>query len=437
MAIYEVEDPKSGAIYEIEAEQLPSAQNLTELISAYQITEPKDQKTSTPSFFGGGKSRRGSGGGADIPLNPIYEQLDVEQNPVLGTVQDVAGQAGIGSAQGLTGRAFGALLKKGGESLPEPATTAGKVARVGTEVVGSVAGLTGKAALMAGKYVAGKTASKIAQFGAAGVAGGFTITPESETGDMVQFGQRLKNGLISGTIGAGIGVAYRTGQIIKNVAAQSKFADSVKAEFQHVMNQANAKFGGTIDKLTSLYPSKRVDLTDAVKNAQDMLDDSPGLRTTIKKFPKLKAIFEDPSKAKNLTLKDAQDLKNSIKYVTQPRPEDLPINDLRNAISKAQVDTFPQFDKTLGEYKQVAEDYDLISKMLQDGKIIGAVKKGFGDAQVKDAVTRTFGKEMVAEMGGVKNAANVGKAAWKLGKFYVMYRFFRGALGRAAGGPER
>lgn len=429
MAIFEIEDPSTGEIYEIESPNLPSSQALKNILNAVS-GRPAEE---TPSSFFGGGATRGSGASATIPFDPIFEQLSIEQFPILGTTQDILGQVGIGTIQGLTGGAAQAFLKKGGQEFPEPVTTAGKVARGAAGIAGTVAGVVGGAGLKAAQFVGKSTASLVAKGAAAGFAGGLAITPDSDTGEMLQVGKRLTNALIGGVLGGGLGAAVRGLSTTKNLIFQTKFADKVIQEYNHVMNQASIKFGDAINRLGQLFPKQRVDLSKAVTAAKETLDDSPGLRTTIKRFPKLKEIFDSPNKAKNLTLKEAQEIKNSIKYVKAPRPEDLPINDLKNAMTKAQIDAFPQFKDQLSEYTRIAKDYDLLNNMVKDGKIIGAVKKGFGDAQVKDAVIRTFGKETVAEMGGIKNATSVAKGAWRLGKLYILWRVFRGSFSGSGG----
>lgn len=149
-----------------------------------------------------------SGSWESEKLKPLYEQMDIKQNPIYATAQDVGGQFGTAFVNQLGYNLPKQLLKEQGISLPEPATKLGKLA----EIAGGVGGVIGSpitravggSMKLASKVpgLLGKTLLRPSVVG--GAVGSAAYTPESETGAILSLPERGKQALLgAGLMGAG------------------------------------------------------------------------------------------------------------------------------------------------------------------------------------------------------------------------------------------
>jgi hypothetical protein len=200
---------------------------------------------------------------------PLYEQLDIKEHPVLGTAQDIAGQAGTAFINQFGYNLPKQILKGQNINLPEPVTPLGKAAEIvggGVGIIGSPItrgiGLGAKLLSKAPKMLT-KTVLRPSVVGSATASA--LYTPETEKGTLKEITAPIERGkqalLGAGLVVGGIGAKKALVKPIKDVIDYSiskAIRPSVKAlkkssqEFQNYYNKARDAVISIIDNKNNL-----------------------------------------------------------------------------------------------------------------------------------------------------------------------------------------
>ncbi len=419
--------------------------------------DDKPQQDGVPLFQ---PKKPSMGGGADFPLERVYKQLPIENYPVAGRIQDVLAQAGVGSAQGLTGGMAEEYLQQGGQTFGKPVTRAGKIVRPIATVAGAIAGVPGKAYGLGSKLIsqipklATKKVIPTALRTAAGT--GLAYATETEPGKgYVQAEERGKKlavgagtGLVLGAIGGKVRNIWRNA---KNIKDPTKLAKKVRGEFGSIKREAGKKFGADLERLTNQFPEQKINISDAVKSLQTEITENPAIRSAINRSPALKEVFDNPEMANYINLRQAQDIINQLKSRLplsklagqNVRPTDIPLFDLIDDIKLAQLDAFPQMAKARAEYGEVIGKYKVIKNKFKGGSLINNLKKNWNDPEVKKIVDSMLPPDMIQEMGGYESASSLLKKlgiigqglAWTTGAGIAGYGVYK-IIGKGGGGRQ-
>ena len=133
-------------------------------------------------------------------------------------------------------------------------------------------------------------------------------------------------------------------------------------------------FGRAINRLMTENPTARIDLSNVVTRLGqqiDTLDDAlvPQLKSAINKNPKLKAVVENSELSKNLTLAEAQELKNAITSTVKPiikrstkgqtTTNETVVLDILDSFDDTIAAKFPQMREVRKAYRQGRDDFNL------------------------------------------------------------------------------
>jgi hypothetical protein len=245
--------------------------------------------------------------------------------------------------------------------------------------------------------------------------GAASVTPETETGEIAQVGRRLLQGVIAAPFGFMGGLSKRFAEV-RGTKLAAKFADDTASAANKVYKVAQTKFDDAMANLSRLKPDARVNLRSIVDDFANLSDDAKKLVVkNIKNSGDTKAanqfiaLINKPQLAEKMTLKQSQAFKNMLQYVDDPNLAEIAVNRIRGKIVKAQLEKFPQFKNDLNNYAKFMDDFDLLSNLREESKVLPTVlgqgEKALGNPVVRRAFNRIFPKGVKTEVGSYRNAA--------------------------------
>lgn len=180
-----------------------------------------------------------------------------------------------------------------------------------------------------------------------------------------------------------IGVA---GKIIPEAGREKFFKKALQAV--NIGKKAMSRnFGRAINKMASENPNVKVDMSGVMSKLSNQingLDDSiiPQFKTASRNNPKLAGVLENPALAKDLTIKEAIELKNMITSSTnsitnkamkgKTTPNERIVFDMLDDIDDAISSKFPQMREIRKIYSEAKKDFDLTRPLVEGGKAVEA-----------------------------------------------------------------
>jgi hypothetical protein len=296
----------------------------------------------------------------------------------------------------------------------------GKTTMAG-KILGSLYSPASKIGEMVGSVVKG--AKAIPSMARAGVQGGTTgfVAPPMD-GNFEDLKARGKQAVAGALVGIGIAGLQSAASTVQSVVDPTKNARRlrfIRNRFSKIKRGAVNKFGADLDDLVATNPDNKMSLRDLVDdiNSKDQGYTDETIRL-LKRSPKMKQLLEDPKLANELSVKDAQEIINSMndKVPANIRYKDLDFLDVQTSVKAAQLDAFPEMEAVRKAYSEVITPYNQVKSQFRFNRLQKAIVNDFGGSEGKDAVLTLFSKDpkSLKAMGGVKGATNSLKLLKKL-----------------------
>jgi len=250
------------------------------------------------------------------------------------------------------------------------------------------------------------------------------------------------------------GTAPKVGEKITRAAAQQiaksdsalakasykviEFAQEVRGDYFKQRTMAGKAFEESIENLSKANPDRKVNLRPAIESlgieveeGGQLTSKSPKLLADIKsalsksKNKVLDTVLRDPVAAENLTLEQAQQVKNSINKIpsfaakqkqgkfAQFTDTDGSLIEFIGDIRDAQLSAFPEFADTLDNYRQVMSRFTALKPKFKEGRLINNLFKGFGDPEIEKMAGELLSKDVYGKIKAVRGV----KTAQKIAKF--------------------
>lgn len=217
-----------------------------------------------------------------------------------------------------------------------------------------------------------------------------------------------------------------TQQAVKDaVTNKTGFLDDVRSAFYDAKGKAVDKYGEGLEKLATDNPDKVVSLRPVVDQLSAEMAYEPKLRNAINRVPYLKQIFDNPSLADKVGIKEAQSLVNDLQSKVSTgklkgvgvRPDDIPLLDAIHDIKGQMLEAFPDIKDLRKDYGELINNFNLVRNKLKPGNLQKAVKENFGDIEIQNAAKKVLdgSPEIIDRM-----------------KNYNLLRKFGGYLGKAS-----
>ena len=261
-----------------------------------------------------------------------------------------------------------------------------------------------------------------------------SVFPEAATPEGESLGRQL--GFVSG-FSTGIPIAGRGASAVK-AGAKSKlsksafgkatseapeFAKGVRDQFFKAQRAIGEKFEKQISSIEKANPNAKVSLREPVERLIAEQIENPklasGIKSAIRKSGDnlLSSIIENPDLADNLTLSQAQALKQSIKKIpglsrklsqgkfAQFDDTDIPLLDFLDDIRSSELESFPELKNAFKEFSQQRAKFDLVKNKFKQGALTSNIRRGFGDPEIEKAVSEILPERTLSDI------KNVGRAS--------------------------
>jgi len=214
---------------------------------------------------------------------------------------------------------------------------------------------------------------------------------------------------------------------IKNVKDPVQFSKTVRKTFFDVKRKVGDEFEKGITTLSKANPEKRIDLSAEVQYLKDAIDDTvnnPGLGSQVKstirsirnpeKAKVIQGMIENPMNAKDLTLAQAQEIKNMIQQApaiatklkqgkfADWKPGDLELLDLIDDIKLAQSEVFPEMAQVRKPYAEFMNNYKNVKNMFKPGALLNKMRSGFGDEEIQSMVKAILPQDTLKAIRGFR-----------------------------------
>lgn len=353
---------------------------------------------------------------------------------------------------------------RGYEYPSEAQTLAGNILSKGAGVVGGLLNPLGRLGLGAAR--APLNFGNLLKLAGAGAASGFAYSPSENFGDIKQ---RTEQAKVGGALGAAfpavssviskIPVFFRNlASNIKNVKNPVAFSQRVRQELFKAKGDVGKAVERGISKAAENNPGQRIDLSDSFQNISEAMKDSsnnPGLSSAIKgivrkiKNPEqsklLQSLIDDPVKAKELTLKQAQDIKVAVRnspVISSKLKQgkfanwttgDLELLDLLDNIRVQQIEAFPSLSKVFKPYAEYMGNYNQVKGMFKPSQLLDKLRKGFGNEEIESMIKAVLPNETYSSIQGFRNTGRAVKVGAGLAGIATAEELIRRGLNTATG----
>lgn len=169
--------------------------------------------------------------------------------------------------------------------------------------------------------------------------------------------------------------------------ARAKFFNKALQAVNVGKKTLTREWGRAVNALVEAHPNQRINLSSQMKAISENiagLDESiiPQLKTALRKNPKLAKAVSDPNEAVNLTLTEAQNLKNAIKESLntvikksvkgQTTPNERMVFDLLDDIDWQTTKQFPEMITIRQAYSEGRKAFDMARPLVEPGKAVEA-----------------------------------------------------------------
>jgi len=431
----------------------PGQQPLDALTKAATLGQSEALKQ-IPGLIGEAGRPAVVGGGV---LKPVRELSPEEQElkPVFTGRYPALHDIGVGSAEFINQQLGGIpnnLLKKAGFIVPEPLTLGGQALRETTFGAGVALGLPVKAslklsqAMFRGKGVF-KLFTKLPTSIKAGITGfmaEFARAQDEKSGDIIQLKSRAIRGTIAGALAtaAAFGTKFianrmRNATLRKNPIPLAREVRSAAWSGKRNMSE---NFGKVLDEIQEFTPGARTDISNSLTKQVDlgMLDDTfPPAKKFIGILKRTKIpgkqltlydLAQNPELAKNLTIRETQQIVNSLGSKlpkgklagSSVRPDDGIILDFIDDIRSDQLAAFPRLADLRASYAESITEWDSIKNLIigpgsrksllpaiTSGRLTGKSTKFVGSREIQQSIRSFLPSSLIDKMGSFANSVRL------------------------------
>lgn len=348
--------------------------------------------------------------------HPVLSKIAQTGQDALSVPADFVNQFGLNYPR--------AALNKVGIEYPEAQDptlrTAQKVGGVAGALVGG-----GKFAKAIGLMKPGMKAGEVAlKSGVAGAAYADTEKPLDLQQKALQAGAgALTGGLLKAAQGAKASIDTAT-------KGAPSFLRKVRGAVTARKAQAVEEFGAQLDDLATKNPETRVSIANSLDKLRMeitggqmgdvVIPPNPKIASIVNRSPTLKAYFNNPEAANNVSLRESQaiinELRNKLPAMKKAglnvTSDDIPLFDLIDDIRGNQLDAFPEMEGVKQAYGQVLSKYNLIKNRIREGSFKRNLMNNFGDSpESKQAFEGLLTSDILKEVKNFKNTNKLLKAA--------------------------
>lgn len=197
-----------------------------------------------------------------------------------------------------------------------------------------------------------------------------------------------------------------------------EYAQKVRGDMYAMREELGKELSNKVTELSKANPDKTIDLSDQLMTLKFGIADkenNPGLAgdiaRTIRKIKnpevasKLQALIDDPSAAKKLSLRDAEDIKQAISQGVkfQDRtPGDLEMKDLLDEIKLAQAEQFPELKSVRKPYADYMDAYRNVKGKFKPNQLLGKIEGNFGNAEIEQMARKVLPPETLKEIDSIR-----------------------------------
>jgi hypothetical protein len=232
-----------------------------------------------------------------------------------------------------------------------------------------------------------------------------------------------------GSIGSGVANMPK----VFNITKGANFAQEIRGAYTQAHTEAVNKFGIELDTLAKNSPKARVDLSEVIMNLKTDPDVSSKTLSTLKKIPEIAKIWDSPTAAAKVPLKNTQNIINYIqtKVPREIKASNYDLMDTLNNIRGKQLDAFPELSGARAEYAKFIEPYKNVKQYFKFNRILGAMRDKFGGAEGMKAVESILPKSAIKKIGGYRAAAKMAEIPGDIPLIGKFFKSMGGALGVA------
>ena len=226
----------------------------------------------------------------------------------------------------------------------------------------------------------------------------------------------------------GRGVLQRINQSFKNIKNPIDFAKKVRTNLFQTKRGVGDVFEEGIKTLSEANPTKTIDLSDQiyqVKGAIADVENNPGLASEVnsvirriknpQKASFVQTLIDDPENARNLTLAQVQDIKNTIQQAPSIATKlkqgkfadwkagDLELLDLVDEIKLAQSELFPEEMALIRKpYAEYMSAYREVKNYFKPKVLLDRMRTGFGNEEIEQMVKVVLPKDIYKQIKGFR-----------------------------------
>jgi hypothetical protein len=209
-----------------------------------------------------------------------------------------------------------------------------------------------------------------------------------------------------------------------------EFDSKVRGELFGARVKAGNAFDESMKALEKADPNGRVNLRPALEGLGIEIDEegkvvgaNPKLMADLKTVFKrsgnkvLENVMSNPDLAENLTLRESQEIIKSIKKIpslaqklnqgkfAQFSDTDIPVLQFIEDIRDSQLSAFPEFEKTLGAYRETMHKFRTVKPYFKESNLIKNITSNFQEKPViKKFVSDLLPSNVVKDMDNVRSA---------------------------------
>ncbi len=215
---------------------------------------------------------------------------------------------------------------------------------------------------------------------------------------------------------------------ITNTPLRARFVDSIRSALLQSKKLAGETFGSKIDTLVAKFPDKTVDVSGIVGEVQQRSMNNPAFKALVLRGVRndqesalMQSILNQPETATNLSLKDAQSVKQVFGRVlkqkfNQVSPEftdaHLDALDIWHELRAAQLEAFPEFSDIAAGYRKAITNFRTVKPYLTKAALEPNLLNNFGNkAEIMQSVRELLPKETLQEITHYVHAAQAMKLA--------------------------
>jgi len=238
----------------------------------------------------------------------------------------------------------------------------------------------------------------------AGEGRGATMTPP-------EAGQEFRDVAGTDTLLAALGIPLSKGAVgfAKTIGrgaepAVTRIAGRVRESFTAARESLGKQFGEQLDQLVKKFPDRHVSLIEPIQKIKLALkrpDLFPQLRKDVHQAirqqnrPILMRLLKYPHEAADLTLREAQDVKNALTAVKRLRSKsgrfaadfeqgDFDLLDLINDTRQAMLEAFPdELPQVNAQFARGIQAFHTLRNRFKVGSLVGNIERNFGDPEVR------------------------------------------------------